>query len=100
MGKRVVESVRLEFSGEGDDGVGHDSGVDRAPVDLDGVVENFVDQAHGVEFGGMDDAIRVARPVGEVVHALGESAGSGEVGNDDVAAGLEQRPVEGVVEAG
>ena len=96
----VVKPIRLQFRHERGHGIGHDVRVHGPAVDLDGVVEDLVDQPHRVQLGGVDDAIGVALSVGQIVHALGKRAGGREVGNDDVAAGLEKRPVEPVVETG
>ena len=62
-------------------------------------MRDLVDQPHGVEFGGVDDAIGVAGLVRQVVHALREGAGGREVRDDDVAGRLEERAVELVADA-
>ena len=99
-GEGVIEPIRRELRHERGHGVGHDVRVDRPAVDLDGVMRDLVDQPHGVELGGVDDAVGEAGGVGPLVHAAGEGARGREVGDDDVAARLEERPVELVAVAG
>ena len=99
VGQRVVEPIRLQPRHQRGHGVGHDLRVHRAAVDLDGVVEDLVDQPHGVELGGVNDPVRIALGVAPVIHALGKCANRREVGKDDVPGRLEECSVELVAAA-
>ena len=100
LGEGVIEPIRLDLGHERGQRIRHDVGVDGPPVDLHGVVEDLVDQPHGVELGGVDDSIGMALRVAAVVHPAGEEPCRGEVRDDDVAAGFEERLVELVAVAG
>jgi len=79
-GKSVIEPIRMDLRHECGHGVGHHVRVDRPAVDLDGVMRDLVDQPHGVELGGVDDATGVAAGVGPLVHLPGEGSRGREVG--------------------
>ena len=100
VGEGLVEPIRLELSRDCGHRAGHGFRVDGPAVDLHGVVEDLVDQPHGVEFGRVNDSIGIALGVASVVHLSGEAPRGGEVRDDDVAARFEQRLVELVAFAG
>ena len=71
-GQGLVQPSRLDAGRKGSERGTHRSRVDGRAVQLDGVMEDLVDQAHGVELAGLDDRLREARRIAAVVHSLGE----------------------------
>jgi hypothetical protein len=63
-------------------------------------MQNFVDQAHGVDLAGPDRPFRMPDEVASAVHLDGEYAGRVKIGENRIAAESEKGVVESVLVSG
>ena len=90
LGKKAFQGViQLLFSdlvSKKYKGIFHCLGIDPLAIAGDDEMEDFVDEAHGVDLPGFDGALWVFEQVALLVHLLGQAAGSVEIGQDNIAA--------------
>jgi hypothetical protein len=99
LGQRPIHRFAPQAPLEPGEGFGEHLVVLLLPEQLGHVVEDLVDQPHGVDLPGPHDALRKVEQVPAVVHLLGEQPGGMKVGEDDVSAEGEQTVVKGVLVA-
>src|SRR5258708_28958532 len=68
--------------------------IDLTPGQVDGGVQDLVDEPHRVDLAGTHRLLRKAREVAAPIHLLGEQSGRAEIGEDDVSVEAKEELVE------
>ncbi len=94
--QRLIDLLLADLVVEPVEGVRHHSGVLVLAVPLDHVMEDFVDEAHGVDLAGLHRTFWIADQVAALVHLLSEKPSCVEIDKDNVAGEGEEGLVQGI----